>query len=408
MPSFPSPKKGSLRFMMRRPSAKVKKPDRDTVAYYVPQDQQIDNSRLAEPRCQTWSTSLLRLSEQSERDLIRSLVKVRLLAKFVTCPHCGHGKLSRLRKDPHRGYVQRCSARACHKFVLPHSRHPIFVASWGNSYVSLRQQALVLFCLVARVELGKIHLLTGLGRKVVESVAARWRKALVAYVEKKQMAIQLGDGKKWSQCEVDEVTCRGKRQGQKVTWFQYCGILKRGARKTLVLAKMKVKSTYIKQKGKGKGSSVSPGPITKAEWRQVANKFVKNKKILLHCDGARAYRYGRIPGVIADSVKHKRPKPIYTALWRHILPKDQSKAHADIKDIKKLPASEKEEVWVKKGTQLIDNVWRQLKLLGLPKSTKAEDNVVHFRVREFQWHHWTAEKDKWVAAGDVVQLLLNL
>lgn len=407
MPSFPSPKKGSLRFMMRRPSAKVKKPDRDTVAY-VPQDQQIDNSRLAEPRCQTWSTSLLRLSEQSERDLIRSLVKVRLLAKFVTCPHCGHGKLSRLRKDPHRGYVQRCSARACHKFVLPHSRHPIFVASWGNSYVSLRQQALVLFCLVARVELGKIHLLTGLGRKVVESVAARWRKALVAYVEKKQMAIQLGDGKKWSQCEVDEVTCRGKRQGQKVTWFQYCGILKRGARKTLVLAKMKVKSTYIKQKGKGKGSSVSPGPITKAEWRQVANKFVKNKKILLHCDGARAYRYGRIPGVIADSVKHKRPKPIYTALWRHILPKDQSKAHADIKDIKKLPASEKEEVWVKKGTQLIDNVWRQLKLLGLPKSTKAEDNVVHFRVREFQWHHWTAEKDKWVAAGDVVQLLLNL
>jgi hypothetical protein len=291
---------------------------------------------------------------------------------------------------------------------LPHSRHPIFVASWGNSYVSLRQQALVLFCLVARVELGKIHLLTGLGRKVVESVAARWRKALVAYVEKKQMAIQLGDGKKWSQCEVDEVTCRGKRQGQKVTWFQYCGILKRGDRKTLVLAKMKVKSTYIKQKGKGKGSSVSPGPITKAEWRQVANKFVKNKKILLHCDGARAYRYGRIPGVIADSVKHKRPKPIYTALWRHILPKDQSKAHADIKDIKKLRASEKEEVWVKKGTQLVDNVWQQLKLLGLPKSTKAEDNVVHFRVREFQWHHWTAEKDKWVAAGDVVQLLLNL
>ena len=136
MPSFPSPKKGSLRFMMRRPNAKVKKPDRDTVAY-VPQDQQVESRQLAEPRCQTWSTSLLRLSEQSERDLIRSLVKVRLLVKFASCPHCGHGKLSRLRKDPHRGYVQRCSARAWHKFVLPHSRHPIFVASWGNSYTFL-------------------------------------------------------------------------------------------------------------------------------------------------------------------------------------------------------------------------------------------------------------------------------
>lgn len=396
-----------LRLILRRLAATKKKadrPPRDSVAY-VPEDQQIDNKRFAEPRLQTRCTSFLKLSQQSELGLIKDLLNAGVLKKFACRPHCGHGKLSCRWKDHRRGYVQRCSARACHKFVLPHSHHPVFVASWGVSHVPLRQQALVLFCLVARVEPGKIHLLTGLGRKVVESVCARWRKALVSFVEKKQLTIQLGDGKKWSQCEVDEVTCRGKRRGQRVTWYQYCGLLKRGDRRTLILAKMKVKATFVKRKGKGAGSTVSPGPITKKEWAQIANKFVKLRKILLHSDGARAYRFSKIPGVVTDAVKHKRPKPVYTALWRHVLPKDQTKAHTDLK---KLPPSEKEVVWVKKGTQLIDNCWRQLKLLGLPKSTKAEDDAVHFRVREFQWHHWNAENDKWKAAGDVIHFLLQL
>ena len=65
-----------------------------------------------------------------------------------------------------------------------------------------------------------------------------------------------------------------------MTWYQYCGLLKRGDRRTLILAKMKVKSTYIKRKGKGAGSAVSPGPITKKEWRSIANKFVKLRKAL--------------------------------------------------------------------------------------------------------------------------------
>ena len=403
--SFPSPKRGILRLVLRRPSSKKRKaaerPPRDSVSY-VPQEQMTDSKQLAELRVQAWCASLLTLMQLTELALIRHLLKIGMLQNFSRCPHCKCGKLSPLRKDKGRGYVQRCRAKACQKFVLPHSHHPVFVTSWGNSHIPLRQQVCVLFCNVARVDQGKIHLITGLGRRVVESVSARWRKALVAYVEKKQETIQLGNGRTWSQCEVDEVTCRGKRQGQKVTWFQYCGLLRRGDRRTLVLAKMKVKSTHIKQRGKGKGSAVSPGPITKTEWRLIADAYVKGKKILLHSDGARAYRFCKIPGVITDSVKHKRPKPIYTALWCHVLPKDQSKAHTDLK---KLPASEKETVWVKKGTQLVDNVWRQLKLLGLPKSTKAEDSIVHHRVREFQWHHWNAEADKWRAAGETLRLL---
>lgn len=402
--SFPSPKRGMLRLVLRRPAKKREsKPARDSVPY-VPKDQVVDQKLRAEHRAQNWCASLLSLAAMTDFVIIKHMQTIGILPHLKTCLHCGHGKLSKLFKQGDRGYVQRCNAKGCQKFVLPHAHHPVFVTGWGCSYVPLQQQALALFCYITRVDTGKIHLLTGLGHKLIESLGSRWRKTLVLYVEKQQLSIQLGDGVKWSQCEVDEVTCRGKRQGNKVTWYQYCGLLRRGDRKSLILAKMKIKSTYVKRKGKGQGSIVSPGPISKAEWKPIADKFVKLRKILLHSDGARAYRFTKIPGVVTDSVKHKRPRPIYTALWRHVLPKDQMKAHTSLA---KLAASEKETVWVKKGTQLIDNVWRQLKLIGLPKSTKAEDAAVHPRVREFQWHHWHAEDDKWLAAGKVFTSLAN-
>ena len=82
-----------------------------------------------------------------------------------------------------------------------------------------------------------------------------------------------------------------------------------------------------------------------------------------HCDGARAYRYVQIPGVITDSVRHKRPNPIYAATWKHRLPRDYRKAH-----VKGLPKNQVNTVWVKKRTQLIDNVGRQLKLIEVHES----------------------------------------
>lgn len=149
-----------LRLVLRRPSAKKskasKKPLRNSVAY-VPEDQ------VAELRAQTWCASLLTLAQMSEPALIKHLVSIGVLQTFVCCPHCGLGKLSALRKDKNRGYVRRCRAKVCQKFVLLHSHHPVFVTSWGNSHVPLRHQVLVLFCLVAKVEQGKVHLLTGLG-----------------------------------------------------------------------------------------------------------------------------------------------------------------------------------------------------------------------------------------------------
>ena len=300
MNSFPSPKRGMLRLVLRKPAAK-RLPSPSSVPY-VPEDQLMDSKYAAELRCQQWSMSLVELVGLSDVALIRHLQKMKILQKLRWCPHCKRGRLWPLKQHAGRGPAYRCRARGCQKFVLPHAG-----CSWGSAHVPLRTQAMVLFCCIARVDMGKIHILTSAGRKVVETLCRRWRQTLLRYVEHKQSQVCLGEGLKWSECEVDEVTCRGRRVGQKVTWYQYCGLLKRGDRRTLVLGKMKVKTTSVKLKGKGAGSTVSPGPITKAEWKKIADKYVKLRKVLLHCDGARAYKFSNIPGVVTDAVKHKRP-----------------------------------------------------------------------------------------------------
>ena len=57
--------------------------------------------------------------------------------------------------------------------------------------------------------------------------------------------------------------------------------------------------------------------------------------------------------------------------------------------------------WVKRGTQIIDGVWRQMKLKGVPKEQGYDEAKVDEYVRMFQWHHWNAERDMWVEMGKV-------
>ena len=79
------------------------------------------------------------------------------------------------------------------------------------------------------------------------------------------------------------------------------------------------------------------------------------------------------------------------------MPKDYMKTH--------LPSSQRglvEKLWVETGAQYIDGVWKQMKNKGLHKTIKAEDGIIELCVREFQWHHWNAENDKWLAAGEAL------
>lgn len=261
---------------------------------------------------------------------------------------------------------------ACGKFVYPHTQHPVFSLADGKDKVPLNEQAQILFCRAAQSPSGQTGLLTGKKRQLVENLTRRWQNTVRKAVLKKQSKMRFGDQTKWTECEVDEVTCRGEKSqnGKRVTWFQYCGMLTRGDRRSLVLEKMRVKSTWVKRRGKGKGSMVSPGPITKREWLPLAKRWFRMRKIILHCDGARSYKFTKLPGMKTDHARHKRPKPIYAARKLHCLPRDYSKTH--------LPAERRgptDKLWVMTGTQLIDNFWQQLKNKGMPKTTIAEGDV---------------------------------
>ena len=191
---------------------------------------------------------------------------LRLLPTWKACPLCGGG-ISPLKKDKTRGWRQRCRRKACSRVIYPHTRHPVFSVANGQDKVPLNTQAQVLFCRVAKIPSGKVNLLTDANRKVIENITKRWLRFLRRYVLAQERNIRLGDGVKWTECEVDEVTVKGARvdNGKRVTWYQYCGLLIRGDRRSLILEKMKVKTTSVKRHGKGKGSPASPGPISKVE-----------------------------------------------------------------------------------------------------------------------------------------------
>ena len=61
---------------------------------------------------------------------------------------------------------------------------------------------------------------------------------------------------------------------------------------------------------------------------------------------------------------------------------------------------DQDRLWVKTGTQIIDNSWKRLRAT-IPQSTIAEDSIIDSAVREFQWFYWNGEVDKWRAVGEL-------
>ena len=409
--SYPSAKKGKRRLeerLSRRITKRIAKGLRrrrvPRNVPYVPPDQQKD-SKLQHNRRPPWCTSLPALAQMTEKQLIYHLRAVKFLRAWKLCPHCSRGSVTKLRYVKGRGGVQRCSNKRCKLFILPHARHPVFTTASGQNYVPLKAQALILFCRVAGLTPTQTVRIAGVGRNVVHSIGGKWLAAVTKYVLKAQRRTKLGGRPSYTQCEVDEVTLRGRRTkcGRRITWYQYCGLITRGDRRSLVLEKMKVKSTWLKRHGEGKGQPASPRPISKKEWLPIAKRWVQMRRILLHCDGARSYRFGKVPGVLTTHVKHKRPNPIYAARKLMYLSHDQRLVHK--RYAAKTPSERKavDKVWVKTGTQIIDNIWRQAKTKGIPKEMNTvSEHTLDSYVRELQWRHWNAEEDKWQCMGNVL------
>ncbi len=100
--------------------------------------------------------------------------------------------------------------------------------------------------------------------------------------------------------------------------------------------------------------------------------------------------------------KHKRPNPIYAARKLVYLPRDERLAHKKYVDKTPAERANVDRIWVKTGTKIIDNVWRQLKTKHIPKELEVNENKIEEYVREGQRKHWLAEDDAWKAMGEVV------
>ncbi|CAE7355384.1 unnamed protein product, partial [Symbiodinium pilosum] len=59
--------------------------------------------------------------------------------------------------------------------------------------------------------------------------------------------------------------------------------------------------------GQTKSRSPGPGPIATSAWKSIAQKWLKDKNVVLHSDNMKAYKL-KTPGVVHGSVVHRKKK----------------------------------------------------------------------------------------------------
>ena len=216
-----------------------------------------------------------------------------------------------------------------------------------------------------------------------ESEAARGR-----HVELKEKDIIFGKAGKWPDVEASEVDL-GKDlsdDGSSLTWEQWGGLVERGHANTSGLFRLQPSETNPRAPG--------PGPIRRREWLPIANKHLKDRQVVLHTDGAKAYKL-KVPGVIHDNVVHKKKKicvngkqrwvrPHYTKSYTHVLPNGKK-------------------IRVKAGTQVIDRFWGHVRAYLKHSPRQVGSCKLRRKIHAAQWTYWHKGNNFWSATGKMVQ-----
>jgi len=402
--SFPGPKKGKGR-MVKKSLLKTKKCALWKRTPYVRHGRKSTKSRLEHEH---WCRSAKELLQATDNQIVRILLKDGFLTDKTgsDCPttFC-HGKLGELRVYKCRSFKgpqHRCSQ--CDSYFLPHHGHPVFTCHWGQSWVSLQEQSATLFCALAHVKKTSTHLIMGRNHKFVEGIYQRLDQARTNYVESIEKTIKFGEGEDWKDTEADEVDLRKsevpdaqdttpkddskkapkKQADKKVAWEQWGGLVERGAPQTLVLTRL----NPIKTKPRSPG----PGPMRKRDWIPTATKYLTNKKVMLHTDGARAYKM-HIPGVIHNNVVHAKKRMKIGGKWVWVLPHYVKLCTHKV---------DGRELHVKSGTQIIDRAWRFIRTRLEGYSSKVGSATLRRRIRSAQWEYWHMGQDHWAKTGEML------
>ena len=354
-------------------------------------------TQKSRPEREHWCYSLKQIYKASEAGLLRDLLRHKILEKKQgkACPFCKKGSLGTLKYYAARqGMMYRCGKKGCQKYVVPQHGHPIFTAGYGPGHAELADQAAVLFCAVSDAKLVTAHRLTDKSHNMVEGIYRRLDKVRQVTVEREEKQIQFGRTTEWADVEGDEVDLGKKEVGadagdapdEVMKWEQWQGVVERGDRKTLVLSRTRPKKTKRRAPG--------PGPLKKSDWQPIANRYLKNRKVILHTDGAKSYRLKTTPvrGIVHDWVVHKKKKikcsdgktrwakPKYVTLVEHRMP--------DGKVVRAIG-----------GTQIIDRTWSYIRKHIGSRSANIGKSSFTARVRSAQWCYWHQGQDLWSETG---------
>lgn len=286
---------------------------------------------------------------------------------------------------------RRCKKKSCKKYVQPHDFHPVFTATGrGPEKATLRDQAASLFCFLGRISQKQARLLLGRNHKLYERVSVSAAEFLCDEVEEREKSIEFGAEDAWPDVEADEVDLRkgtvpaaeAEDPERPVVWEQWGGVVERGRPETLVLHRLRAPQTKLRSPG--------PGAIRLADWEPFARRRLEGRNIVLHTDGAKAYKL-KVPGVLHDHVVHAKKmkvvngqrvwtKPTFTRVFVHKLPDGPR-------------------LTVRGGTQVIDRAWRHVRSFLEGSSGQVGSRSLRRRVRFAQWCYWHRDKDLWLEMG---------
>ncbi|CAE7599998.1 unnamed protein product [Symbiodinium sp. CCMP2592] len=267
----------------------------------------------------------------------------------------------------------------------PATRHHREREKWGRSiqmFMSLRYLSLVRIRTVASVPQHCVSKIFDVDDKIVSRVHTNVDTARARFVTAHEKHIQYGGGPGWVDLGKAVV------DNNKVKWEQWCRIVQRGSPKTLRLVQLQPPLT--------KTRSPDPGPIRKRDWKPIAPKLLAGRHIMLHTDGARAYKL-KLDKVAHCNVVHKGEKvkfgskvmwvkPHFTKVYQLWIPGGMT-------------------LHVKSGTPIIDRCWRHLRE-HIESTPRTPGNTILMRkIRSAQWVYWQKGKSLWTATGEMLKYL---
>ena len=364
---------------------------------YSPSDAAVPPSGLRQVQVK-WKRSLAELLTANTDGIVKKLRTDGLVPKWEgkACPHCGKGTLSKLKKKAAWHFPKhRCSAKKCKRYLNPHHLHPLFLEGHGSGSTSLQVQASLLFLLLNNIHHSVIHRFLHLNHKAIEDMDKRLCDLRKSWVKEKESEIIFGNNKSWTDVEADETTfdkkdvtglLELKDPAKPLEWEQWCGIVQRGKPESLILHRLRPEKTEKRAPG--------PGAIRKVEWQPLAQKWLADRKVILHTDSAKSYT-AKVQGVLHDKVVHCKKKVKVRGKWTWQKP-------TFVKLVKHKDPTTRKVLKVKAGTQIIDRAWRFMKeRLQRNQNVKVGSARLRAKLRSTQYQYWHKDKDLWMESGNL-------